>query len=173
MSLRQTVRSRLLLKSVLDPLRWNFGASEHRYRVNPPIDEQLLASFETEQHVVLPDDYKRFLVEVGDGGAGPHYGLLPFGRSLGPGDIRKPFPLTEAFTPDDSDDIQDRHFDGYLLLSSMGCGYWSFLVVTGPAAGTVWEDFLAGDGGLRPTGHSFASWYNAWLWPGGRRRRTE
>lgn len=161
------VRGRLTLMSVLDPLRWRFGASEHRYRLNPGISEQELASFEAEQQVALPADYRSFLLEVGNGGAGPHYGLLPLGRSLGPGDLSRPFPLTEAYSPvpDDNDDIPSCYLDGHLRLSPMGCGYWSILIVTGPAAGTVWDDFLAGDGGYRPTGHSFATWYNAWLWP--------
>lgn len=152
--------------NVLDPLRWRFGARAHRYHLNPPISEKELASFEAEHRITLPDDYRSFLLEVGNGGAGPYYGLLPLGESLRSGDLSRPFPLTEACSPEnDNDDLPDPYLDGHLLLGTHGCGYWSFLVVTGPTAGTVWDDFLAGDGGLRPTGHTFASWYKAWLWP--------
>lgn len=168
------VKARLLLMNVLDPLRWRFGARTHRYRLHPPLDAADLAAFEAARGLTLPADYASFLTSVGDGGAGPHYGLLPLAQSPGPGDVRRPFPLTHGFTParDEDGDIPLHYLDGYLLLSDIGCGYSAVLVVTGPAAGTVWNELLAGGGGFRPTGHTFASWYRAWLWPSLRRRAS-
>ncbi len=158
-------RARLLWKDVSDPLRWRFGARAHRYRLHRPLAVATLEAFERERRVSLPADYKSFLSSVGNGGAGPYYGLLPFEQALGAGDVGKPFPLTEAFTPvpDDDHDIPACYQDGYLVLSDMGCAYFSFLVVTGPAAGTVWNNLVAGGGGFRPTGQTFAGWYEAWL----------
>jgi hypothetical protein len=51
----------------------------------------------------LPQDYRRFLTEIGNGGAGPAYGVLPFGRDDDDrdweggglvGDLSKPFQHT-------------------------------------------------------------------------------
>ena len=68
------VKARLVLMSVLDPLRWRFGASEHRHRLSPPIAEEELAAFELDEGASLRVDYRTFLSSVGNGGAGPHYG---------------------------------------------------------------------------------------------------
>jgi hypothetical protein len=53
----------------------------------------------------LPEDYRRFLTEIGNGGAGPYYGVLPFGKDdVGDweggglvGDPSKPFPHMAAW----------------------------------------------------------------------------
>jgi hypothetical protein len=36
-------------------------------------------------------------------------------------------------------------------------------VITGPAAGTVWDDYTCAGTGIYPTGVSFSEWYKAWL----------
>ncbi len=53
-------------------------------------------------------------------------------------------------------------YDGCLHLNDIGCGYSSFLVVTGPHRGTVWVDYSAGDGDITPVG-PFIDWYEEWL----------
>ncbi len=57
-----------------------FGASAHRYVLHPPLAEKTVAAFERKWHITLPDDYRRFLVEVGNGGAGPAYGVFKLGE---------------------------------------------------------------------------------------------
>ncbi|HJL50166.1 MAG TPA: hypothetical protein RMG45_30165, partial [Polyangiaceae bacterium LLY-WYZ-15_(1-7)] len=54
-----------------------FGASQHRWRLGPALDEDALAAFEAEHGVALPPGYRGFLRHVGNGGAGPFYGLSP------------------------------------------------------------------------------------------------
>ena len=59
-----------------------FGASGHKYRLNPPVDQEFVREMEKKYHFLLPEDYVQFITEVGDGGAGPDYGIIPFGNFL-------------------------------------------------------------------------------------------
>jgi len=61
----------------LDPDLQQFGALEHEYRLRPTLSEQALAAFEREHGLTLPAEYRLFLERVGNGGAGPYYGLVP------------------------------------------------------------------------------------------------
>ncbi len=63
----------------MDPQLKMFGASSHQYRLGSPVDLKFVLSIEEEYHFRLPEDYVQFITEVGDGGAGPGYGLYPFG----------------------------------------------------------------------------------------------
>jgi hypothetical protein len=38
---------------------------------------ETVVQFEKHHNITLPDDYRRFILQAGNGGAGPHYGLLP------------------------------------------------------------------------------------------------
>jgi hypothetical protein len=159
-----SIRRRLILRRVLDPFLGGFGAASHRYRLNPPLEPAELAAFEARHRVELPADYRRFLLESGNGGAGPDYGLRALDDDLVMSDLAQPFGLTHAWNEGGAEgEMPEAHRQGCLVLGAIGCGYFSFLVVTGPARGEVWQDFTAGDGGLQPTGHSFETWYWSWL----------
>ena len=89
-----------------DPRRKVFGSRIHGYRLNPPLPVPVIEAFEERHGVSLPEDYRRFLTEVGDGGAGPSYGVLPFGKDDDGrdweggglvGDLSKPFPHATAW----------------------------------------------------------------------------
>ncbi|MCF3111173.1 SMI1/KNR4 family protein [Niabella sp. CC-SYL272] len=51
------------------------GAGIHQYRLNPPLEPEQVQLFEATHRVQLPDEYIAFLTILGDGGAGPFYGL--------------------------------------------------------------------------------------------------
>ncbi|HEY7154669.1 MAG TPA: SMI1/KNR4 family protein [Gemmataceae bacterium] len=138
-----------------------FGSEHHRYRLGPQLSEGELAAFESANGVRLPEDYRRFLTVVGNGGAGPFYGLEPlgtFGR-----DLTKPFPFvaaTNTLTDEELDRLPDRdEYPGVLEFCHQGCAIYSYLVVNGPTYGTIWdgrEDFY-------PIGLTFGVWYRRWL----------
>ncbi len=59
-----------------------FGVSAHQYKLHPPVDMAFVREMEERYHFRLPEDYVQFITEVGDGGAGPDYGLVTFGNFL-------------------------------------------------------------------------------------------
>ena len=55
-----------------------FGAKKHKYQLNPPISTSFVRAIEEKYEFSLPEDYFRFITEIGDGGAGTDYGIYPF-----------------------------------------------------------------------------------------------
>lgn len=55
----------------------------HRYRLNPPISVSFVRMVEEKYGFSLPEDYFRFITEVGDRGAGPDYGIITAGDKRG------------------------------------------------------------------------------------------
>lgn len=72
--LKMDIPTLLSLEKQVDPRCRMFGASHHKYCLNPPADVQEVQQFEKKLHLTLPKEYFRFLTEVGNGGAGPDYG---------------------------------------------------------------------------------------------------
>jgi hypothetical protein len=87
-----------------DPERQLFGARAHEYQLFAPLREPGIAEFEERHQLSLPEDYRFFITEVGNGGAGPYYGLFQFGeqddgydfckweQGFLVGDLSQPFP---------------------------------------------------------------------------------
>jgi hypothetical protein len=57
-----------------------FGAAYHRFGVNPIVRRDELDAIENRLGCKLPAEYRSFLLDIGNGGAGPGYGLWPVGR---------------------------------------------------------------------------------------------
>lgn len=167
-----------------------FGCEAHGLRLRPPLAPEAVAKVEARLGVDLPAEYRAFITRVGDGGAGPAYGLFPLETALARSDagrvpdlLRTPFPHRAHYDPDrdpavlryydradagavaeDEADLYDlRLRAGTLALCDEGCGYLHFLVVAGPARGTLWIDARCGDGGYGPLGVTFLEWYERWL----------
>jgi hypothetical protein len=173
-----------------DPARRVFGAATHMYVLNPVVTNERIQQFQDEQQIVLPEDYAVFLTEIGNGGAGPCYGLLPLGdfEHNSVGVLSLPFPHLAHWnvTPSEFESQKQlgtqslpEHFDdwyfsgqfinGAIPICHEGCGYYDLLVVTGDNAGTMWIDGRCSDGGIAPLTrydgviHTFASWYSEWI----------
>jgi SMI1/KNR4 family protein SUKH-1 len=79
---RAEIAGRLDFLRRTDPGFTRFGCEEHRYLLNEPLTESEVTGFEDRYGVSLPEEYRAFLLQVGDGGAGPFYGIFRLDRSF-------------------------------------------------------------------------------------------
>jgi hypothetical protein len=122
----QAVLKGLAALRLADPHCKLFGARSHRYELHTPATEAEVAAVEAEWEFTLPADHREFLLEAGNGGAGPFYGLFPLGMNdnlsdfvpwRGGGlvnDPAAPFAHTEAWNelpkedPEEEKELQER-----------------------------------------------------------------
>ena len=57
-----------------------FGAESHGFELNPSLPESAVEKFEAKHRIRLPEDYRSFLINLGNGGAGPFYGVFKLGE---------------------------------------------------------------------------------------------
>ncbi len=126
----------------LDKAREVFASDRHQYRLNPPLDVKRIKEIEARLGCQLPEQYRRFITEFADGGAGPDHGIIPLESLLQTRNDPKsleslatpfPVPVTE----------EDLHELGYcaseaLPVCQIGCGGFYQLIVSGPERGHVW-----------------------------------
>lgn len=71
------------IRSSLAPLRSDsasmFGSQAHEFLLNDPLAESDVRAFEHRHGIHLPTDYRLFITSIGNGGAGPFYGIFPLG----------------------------------------------------------------------------------------------
>jgi hypothetical protein len=125
-----------------------FGSDCHGLLLNEKASEDEIIAFERLHKVRLPSDYRDFLTMIGDGGAGPFYGVFPLGMmdqgfDLGPwlegdgivGVIAEPFPLEEEWN-----DLRGNPADEPIATSDPEYGakveqfearYWNSSIVNG------------------------------------------
>ena len=153
-----------------------FGSDTHEYNLNPTKTEFEIEKFETENQITLPEDYREFLLHIGNGGAGPYYGLEPLeaGREVDLDykdgkdliDLSKPFPFTEHWNvefeeinDDNYEEIDQQKIENYydnkfvsglLRISNFGCGVRMNIVVNGNEKGNIWVDDRVNENGLFP-----------------------
>jgi hypothetical protein len=146
-----------------------FGSEHHQWVLNPVASEAEVAAFESTYGVVLPADYRAFVCTIGNGGAGPAYGLIPLADSLGQEQntgqsisLTTLFPYDESWREPSADDDLAA-LPGALALCHEGCGYYHLLVVTGSSRGHMWLDGRVSDQGVEHFGMTFLSWYERWL----------
>ncbi|MCZ8354528.1 MAG: hypothetical protein O9340_07325 [Cyclobacteriaceae bacterium] len=140
-----------------DKLREIFGPNLHQYILKSIAPIEAIESGERYYRFKVPDEYKSYLTNVSNGGAGPCSGLFPLQHSLlplgesylvnNPNHYAKPFP----FSMDDANQFkqelnQNKNFNlslskqagGYLFLTEYGCGGFYILIVNGNCCGQVW-----------------------------------
>lgn len=188
-----------------------FGASVHRYILNDPISIDKLKEIERKFNCKFPADYKQFLTALGNGGAGPYYGLFPvemhddshdmcrWENGFLIGSLSDQFQhasnwnLPDSFwenepDPDSCESVEEEDalweewgkqlelnywaphiMNGAIPICHQGCAIRTWLVVTGPMSGTVWDDYRCENEGIVPllkedgSNMSFSDWYINWL----------
>ena len=87
----ERIKIKLNLAKNTDSFFEVFGASYHKYRLDAPIEIKEVETFEKKYNISLPDGYKVFLTQIGNGGyeyksqvgnsgAGPYYGIFKLGH---------------------------------------------------------------------------------------------
>jgi hypothetical protein len=125
-----------------------FGGDSHNFCVNPTLSEPDILAFEKEHRATLPDDFRQFLTNVGNGGAGPFYGVFPLGemddnfgcRQWQEGDgmvgiLSEPFPFQDEWndlSTMPSEDLFDQDPSEYdRQMELFESTYWSASLVNG------------------------------------------
>ena len=169
-----------------------FGSDFHKYILNPVLSENEIIKFETKYKIKVPLDYKLFLMEIGNGGAGPYYGIFPLGKydegiwqeNNGiVGVLSEPFPYTSDWNEEPNFPHEERYeneeefekdylavqekywkaLNGAIPICHQGCAIRNWLIISGPETGKIWIDKLADYVGLIKTELSFEQWYIKWL----------
>lgn len=153
-----------------------------------PLAEEVVARFEEENGIRLPEDYRRFITTKASGGTQPFYGLYspvkeepsfeaePDLKLSFPYTLHKPLVIGEMTEAE-----QDAFFNedpcgadrGYLVLCTEGCGMDNILIVNTEdpdCYGTVWFYDLANDYGIMPLlwpengkPFTFLDWLEYWV----------
>jgi uncharacterized protein (TIGR02996 family) len=116
---------------------------------NPALSEAELLAFEAEYRVTLPDEYRLFLRQVGNGGLGPGDGLLRLADAVDRSpsrDLGTPFPFSIRQYREDPDRFyqgrsteEPQPWPGVLYLSAPHEVYeYAYLVITGEDRGMMW-----------------------------------
>ncbi|GBF75082.1 hypothetical protein PA598K_03464 [Paenibacillus sp. 598K] len=163
-----------------------FGASTHNYQVNEKLTAKELADWQATYQIKLPEPYAQFLTEVGDGGAGPFYGLYSLEKAtsytesdaltatcmLYPGMAKEEWNhLIEPLISDE--DISDSEYEaarnrvlgGMLCIGTQGCDYDMYLVLEGQHKGRVvyTSDFHPDHPFFFVYEDNILDWYERWL----------
>ncbi|GGD60528.1 SMI1/KNR4 family protein [Paenibacillus nasutitermitis] len=163
-----------------------FGASSHKYMVYEKLTTKELAGWQAKNQVTLPEPYTQFLTNIGNGGAGPYYGMYSIEKAtsytdrnvlaakcvLHPGMTKEEWnELTEPLFNDE--DISDLEFDaarnrvmsGMLCIGTQGCEYDMYLVVDGKHRGEIvyTSDFYPDRPFFFVYEDNFLDWYERWL----------
>ncbi|NBI68488.1 hypothetical protein D1646_17180 [Pseudoflavonifractor sp. 60] len=143
-----------------------FGAKDHKYQWNPPAALSDVEEFERELGVTLPEGYRDFLLQAGDGGAGPFYGLFSLKQVRGwlgwPLEPEKPPVLRPGMSKVERDEEKNWK-RGCIPIESQGDTYFTCLMVSGPDRGRVVYIDYEGSWVFFPREPDFLSWYTRWL----------
>lgn len=170
----ERIKQKLVTLRELDKDYKVFGARYHTYLMRPCLTESEIQQFEAKHEVRLPEDYRNFLMYVGNGGAGPGYGLFPLAR-FKEGFLEYQLASNVDIDSDEAEDeidfyviVQNLAFGSGIQILHFGCDYFSILIVTGEERGKVWFEsyrkfypvtYSANDA----THVAFLPWYEQWL----------
>ena len=142
---------------------------EQDIQMGPVLSEEEICSFEQKHGITLPEGYRRFLLEVGDGcDMFDGFDFLPLNAERDFQNFSASFPFTEYVIEDDeplSDEFWEQVTQGTLELIDIGDGQTFNLVITGPCRGEIWH---FSEMGVQPCcqRQDFLGWFERWLTDG-------
>ena len=135
-------------------------------QMGPALSEEEICAFEEAHSIRLPEGYRRFLREVGDGcDMFDGYELLPLAAERQFQNLSVPFPFTE-YVVEGEEPLSSKFWEqvgcGALEIIDLGCGQTFRLIVTGPCRGEVWN---LCEMGTQPCcqRQNFLGWFERWL----------
>lgn len=185
------------IKDVLEYARlWEydltvFGSNGHLYCLNAVVDESALTTWETAHGLVIPQDYRDYLTKVGNGFAGPGYGITPFNLGGFKPEWKEPClhapefedeydrlanEITELYEKDAGDDQEEILYDalykrfnqdGVLEIGTGGCAGINAIALNGSTKGFYLslvdelEYYRVGE--LGTGSKPFAEWFMEWV----------
>jgi hypothetical protein len=141
-----TVREAVAALAAADPGCRRFGAAQHRYAVRPALADEAVTALEARLGAALPEELGGFVREIGAGGAGPGYGLVPIDQAVA---YVVAAPVGAPWRRG-------------LPIAHLGCGYAAIVALDGDARGEVWIDARA-IGVLGPLAPGFTAYYLDWI----------
>jgi len=149
----------------------------HKQRANPPVTAAELAHAEALLGFPLPPLLKHMYIEVGNGGFGPGYGLLPLTNEEDPKTLRTDSLVTtylmyRALTAEQFAEYWDEHEDEYrlrewpeklLMICDWGCNIYSYLDCSQPECPVLRLDHNLLVRKLTLEAPSFSQWLENWL----------
>lgn len=149
-----------------------------RFQCNPCLTEEEIQAFENHYQITLPEEYRFYLKELGNGGT---HGILPLAESLKRrfSDENPPkeylsddFKITTSrpllredlealgyweMSVPEQDDFWTDMLRGTIDLLDRGSGAFGVLVISGEDRGMIFEDSMYADAGIYPLKDHF--WY--------------
>lgn len=189
----ERIKAKLFLAQQTDKNFEVFAANSHEYVVGKVVENDDILKFEKDYEVSLPECYKAFLLNVGNGGksyqksaAGPGYGIFPLGKNVAEFVNDNPENWLKqncSLYPNMSDDfwkelnnkidedISDEGFEyelgkifsGILPLGTEGCTYYYGLVLNGEYKGRVVNIDIDRRKPYFDFESNFLDWYERWL----------
>ena len=126
------VEHALRTKKQIDPDCTAFGVQAHRYEMLPTITQAKLEQIESDLGFRLPEEYRDFILTIGNGGAATGYGLYSLEDAL------KDTEDSSLHLDADFDETLDLERVNILILCQHGCANDDFLILNGQYRGTVW-----------------------------------
>lgn len=137
-----------------------FGAENHGYVLKPCVSDERVESFESDNNFKLPDELRSFYTQVGNGVAGPEYGLTAMERLDG---FHPHLPYKDIATLKQKygGNVSRFNLAGLVGIVEHGCGHLTCLVTAGEKVGKI--VYVYDGGGAYETEQNFAEYYEAWL----------
>ena len=163
-----------------------FGASSHKYLVSPPLNRSEIEAFESKYNISLPESFKIFLLNIGNGGisfansaAGPFYGIYPLGHKVNISynvnddpkeSLTRPVLIHPQITNQEWEALieqnnsnQGKIYSGILPIGTQGCTYIHGLILNGTHRGKVVNLDIDLQMPIFTFEDNFLDWYERWL----------